>query len=263
MEPAVIENPGLSRSIFIWMSGVFLLLTVACTGNGAGIPDLAFDTPPGDPAPGIPDVVENGLDEASRDDALDGPAEATHELTLAEDGANPDLIADTALDHPSDLESGDTNPDTGNPDPGLEETAIPAPPDPWEWGPYQVGTTSFNFFDWARLRLVATTVWYPANPLGQPKATYLVVIQGNAYSQASPDLGDAPYPLVLFSHGFRGTAVQSITFTEHLASHGFIVAAMDHAGNTLTDFFSDDEKVAQVALERRRAPPRPRKIRPR
>lgn len=122
--------------------------------------------------------------------------------------------------------------------------------DPWSFGPYQVGTTSFQWFDLTRLRPVPATAWYPAKPLGQPKATYLMVIQGKAYSQASPDLTGAPYPLVLFSHGFRGTSVQSITFTEFLASHGYVVVAMDHSGNTLTDFFSDDKKVAEVALER-------------
>jgi len=44
--------------------------------------------------------------------------------------------------------------------------------------------------------------------------------------------------------------VQSIAVTEYLASHGYVVAAMDHQGNTLTDFFSSDETVAQVAMER-------------
>jgi predicted dienelactone hydrolase len=56
----------------------------------------------------------------------------------------------------------------------------------------------------------------------------------------------------MFSHGFKGTAVQSVTFTEYLASHGYVVAAMDHQGNTLTDFFADDETVANVAIERPR-----------
>lgn len=134
-------------------------------------------------------------------------------------------------------------------DGGVPDVAAP-PDDPWEWGPYQVGTTSYQFYDWDRWRSVPTTVWYPAKPLGQDKATYLVVVNGKAYTKPSPNLDDAPYPIVLFSHGFRGTAVQSITFTEHLASHGYVVVAMDHSGNTLTNFFSDDEKVAEVALER-------------
>ena len=137
-------------------------------------------------------------------------------------------------------------------DPAPEETSHPLVPDPFAWGPYEVGMTSFQFFDWDRMRLVATTVWYPAIPGGQKHAVYLALITGRAYAQASKDPSGAPYPLVLFSHGFRGTAVQSIGFTEHLASHGYVVAAMDHAGNTLTDFFSDDKKVAQVALDRPR-----------
>lgn len=124
--------------------------------------------------------------------------------------------------------------------------------DPAVWGPYEVGMTSFNWFDTPRLRTVPVTVWYPAVPTGQPLATYLAVLHGRAYQWAPADRSGAPYPLVLFSHGFRGTAVQSITFTEYLASHGYVVAAMDHQGNTLTDFFATDETVAQVAIDRPR-----------
>jgi predicted dienelactone hydrolase len=123
-------------------------------------------------------------------------------------------------------------------------------PDPAQWGPYQVGMTSFQLFDMKRLRLVPTTVWYPAIPQGQSKAKYLLIIEGNAYNEAPHDTKGAPYPLILFSHGFKGLAVQSVSYTEFLASQGYVVAAMDHQGNTLTDFFSDDKKVAEVAIER-------------
>jgi len=36
-------------------------------------------------------------------------------------------------------------------------------------------------------------------------------------------------PLVLFSHGLGGCALQTIFFTEELARHGYVVAAPDHA----------------------------------
>ena len=35
-------------------------------------------------------------------------------------------------------------------------------------------------------------------------------------------------PLVLFSHGLGGCAVQSVFITEELARHGYVVAAPDH-----------------------------------
>lgn len=44
-----------------------------------------------------------------------------------------------------------------------------------------------------------------------------------------------PYPLVLFSHGFGGFRLQSVDVTTHLASRGYIVAAVDHPGRMLGD----------------------------
>jgi predicted dienelactone hydrolase len=43
------------------------------------------------------------------------------------------------------------------------------------------------------------------------------------------------WPLVAFSHGFGGHRRQSTFFCTHLASHGYVVVAVDHAGNTMTD----------------------------
>jgi dienelactone hydrolase len=40
---------------------------------------------------------------------------------------------------------------------------------------------------------------------------------------------------VLLSHGFAGHRRQSTFFCTHLASHGYVVVAPDHAGNTLSD----------------------------
>ena len=42
------------------------------------------------------------------------------------------------------------------------------------------------------------------------------------------DASAAPYPLVVFSHGFSSNAVWYSTIIEHLASHGFIVFAPEH-----------------------------------
>ena len=37
------------------------------------------------------------------------------------------------------------------------------------------------------------------------------------------------WPLLIFSHGFGGCAMQSVTLTRYLADHGYIVIAPDHA----------------------------------
>src|SRR5262249_11533673 len=43
------------------------------------------------------------------------------------------------------------------------------------------------------------------------------------------------FPLVAFSHGSGGHRRQSTFLCTHLASHGYVVAAVDHAGNTAAD----------------------------
>jgi len=72
-------------------------------------------------------------------------------------------------------------------------------------------------------------VWYPTT---SPAAPY------NYSSRFSSSLAkDAPVtkacgqpaPLVVFSHGYTGCGLQSVSFTEELARNGYIVAAPDHA----------------------------------
>lgn len=47
--------------------------------------------------------------------------------------------------------------------------------------------------------------------------------------------GEAPYPVILFSHGFGGMRVQSMDYASHLASRGYVVVAADHPGRMLGD----------------------------
>ncbi len=46
---------------------------------------------------------------------------------------------------------------------------------------------------------------------------------------------DDPFPVVLFSHGFGGFRTQSIDYTQHLASRGYVVVAPDHPGRMMGD----------------------------
>lgn len=54
--------------------------------------------------------------------------------------------------------------------------------------------------------------------------------QPNVEIWVPPDFqtGTYPWPLVIFSHGYGGCAVQSVFLMQHLADHGYIVAAPDH-----------------------------------
>src|SRR5439155_25588765 len=100
------------------------------------------------------------------------------------------------------------------------------PADPALRGPYAVGVTRRIFTRESSTtgepRVLNTVVWYPAvagsegpePPLGRVLA--------------EPDRSGAPYPVLVFSHGFRGGALDSGFLHTHLASHGFVVVAPYH-----------------------------------
>jgi len=72
-------------------------------------------------------------------------------------------------------------------------------------------------------------VWYPAaaseQPMAYSRATggFMGSVAKDALPAACPRV-----PLVLFSHGLGGCALQSLFLTEELARHGYVVAAPDH-----------------------------------
>jgi len=129
---------------------------------------------------------------------------------------------------------------------------------PDEQGPALVGVRQLLLHDAARDRELAATFWYPAEagaaPAGEPASALAhSAAQGDIYVQlleaapagcptaqtrAGRDLppkAEAPLPLVLFSHCLNCVGTSSFSVAERLASHGFLVAAVDHTGNTLWD----------------------------
>jgi dienelactone hydrolase len=72
-------------------------------------------------------------------------------------------------------------------------------------------------------------VWYPAAAAEQPMSYsrnnggFMGSVAKDAPPAACPRI-----PLVLFSHGLGGCALQTLFFTEELARHGYVVAAPDH-----------------------------------
>ncbi|MBX3131723.1 MAG: dienelactone hydrolase family protein [Polyangiaceae bacterium] len=121
------------------------------------------------------------------------------------------------------------------------------PPEPGaarERGPYAVGVTTIETV--SEGRTLPVEVWYPARPgVGAEVEKYAVMIGVVKLTEAPSPLGavrdakldarGAPYPVVLFSHGSGGIRIQSVYMTEYLASHGFVVAAPDHVGNTIAE----------------------------
>lgn len=122
--------------------------------------------------------------------------------------------------------------------------------DPDALGPYGVGHGAFVVVDAERGdRQLPTDLWYPASPddvLDAPTTSY--PLGGGVGLESSVAVEDVPvsdratHPLVVFSHGYGGINTQSTELMEALASHGFVVAAVAHTGNTqdtLTDSFDE------------------------
>jgi predicted dienelactone hydrolase len=58
---------------------------------------------------------------------------------------------------------------------------------------------------------------------------------GRAVRDAESDHSDAPYPLILCSHGYPGSRLMFTYLTENLASKGYVVASIDHTESTFRD----------------------------
>ena len=98
-------------------------------------------------------------------------------------------------------------------------------------GPYGVGVTTMTFVDASRptmpnrtyagapSRTLVTEIWYPTDV--HPSAT------SPETRNASLALAGAPYPLVIYSHGFMSIRMGGAYLARHLASYGYVVGAPD------------------------------------
>jgi dienelactone hydrolase len=90
--------------------------------------------------------------------------------------------------------------------------------DPFSPGRFPVGVRTVQAQDAARGRLFPCEIWYPAHAR-------------HAGQEAERDAAVHPgtHPLIVFSH-YSGGHRRSATFLcDHLAGHGYVVAAMDHS----------------------------------
>ncbi len=92
--------------------------------------------------------------------------------------------------------------------------------DPFAVGQCAVGVRTCELADTGRGRVFGVELWFPA--------------QGMPAGDARPEHRDAeatpgPHPLVVFSHYSGGGRRTATYLCQHLASHGYVVAAMDHS----------------------------------
>lgn len=91
-------------------------------------------------------------------------------------------------------------------------------------------------------RSLTLEVWYPAASSAQ-KATYInetrsgqvFEVQADASRDAPIADADTDFPVIVISHGYTGYRTLMFYLGEHLASHGYVVAAIDHTDSTNKD----------------------------
>lgn len=111
-------------------------------------------------------------------------------------------------------------------------------------GPHLVGTAESTFVGPGGDTTVQ--VWFPASSAADSLYAYEDLIEGTAREDAVPACETAR-PVAVFSHGNGGIRFQSIFLVEHLASHGWVVVAPEHPGNS---FFDSSAPLSELLLRR-------------
>lgn len=96
----------------------------------------------------------------------------------------------------------------------------------------QVGFQENVWEDTQRNRLIKAAIWYPSS-VPSEKIRYMKIYPGKAKKDAS--ILEGTFPLVLISHGTGGHCYSQYYLSEFLASNGYIVVAVEHPFDNLSD----------------------------
>lgn len=131
---------------------------------------------------------------------------------------------------------------------GVVSTALlcvifPVPEPPHPGGPHAVGTTTLELPS-ASTALVAQ-IWYPARASGgksrsrwlpdpalapDPPFHRIAHAFTNSVQDAEPLEGKEKLPVIFYEHSWTGYRAENVAQAEALASHGFVIVAIDHPG---------------------------------
>jgi dienelactone hydrolase len=156
----------------------------------------------------------------------------------------------------------------------------PTPYLPEPTGPYPAGTVSVWLTDTSRpdpwapgvnARELMVSVWYPAVPSDRRRARYMTPAESelqltsrgitgippdtlsttrtNAVSDATPTGRQHSLPLVVLSPGFTNSRSALTALAEDLASHGYVVAGIDHTYESYATAFPDGRVTTCLARE--------------
>ena len=130
----------------------------------------------------------------------------------------------------------------------------------FEQGPYEVGyrEMAIIYSDAASMepRELPLRVWYPAqDDSGAPPARYAVAgvvdLPSGIALDAPPVTDEEQLPFVIYSHGSGAEGLLAYPYGELMASHGWVLVAPNHPGNTALDgVLGQSDPSALVALNR-------------
>ena len=141
------------------------------------------------------------------------------------------------------------------------DTVTPSAPELAAYGKYAIGVRTLQATDRNRPDILNTKeggptarydrtltleVWYPAalaagqKPGGDYRAitrdpAITATLHGQAVRDAAPLTTEAPFPLVIISHGYPGNRYLMSHLAENLASKGFVTVSIDHKDSTYDD----------------------------
>jgi dienelactone hydrolase len=144
-------------------------------------------------------------------------------------------------------------------------------------GPYQIGTRMYELEDVSRQELYSGVeearrfqiqIWYPSVPgpsderapwmaradtfapaiaeyIHMPSffLDHLALVKMPAYRGSAIAPTDSRYPVILFSHGWNGFNAQNASQAIQLASHGYVVVALQHPYGAVITVFNDGKIV--------------------
>lgn len=150
---------------------------------------------------------------------------------------------------------------------------LPVPKIPAPSGSYAIGTSIYEMTDSSRRELYSgkdesrrfmIQVWYPAKikstdvkapwmanaDIFAPAIAsfikmppyfldHLALVDIPAYKNAQLANADGPFPIIIFSHGWKGFNAQNTGQALELASHGYVVVAVQHTYGAITTVFPD------------------------
>lgn len=97
---------------------------------------------------------------------------------------------------------------------------------------YAVGQTSLMLEDTKRNRPLKTEIWYPTQDTAKTNATAEYPFKLPRTSKNAV-IAEGNFPLILLSHGTGGNRISQMWLACKLVGNGYIVASVDHYGNTL------------------------------